>query len=113
MTTVKVSEIALMDHGVFNSKNNKKFNKKKENHQRGVFQISNLCVAKYFCFISIVHVLDENCKKLWRMLSGRVPPSPPLSKDGVIKEIGHIMSIENLSSGVNNVTVLYMIMTVY
>ena len=31
MTTVKVSEIALMDHGVFNSNYSKKFNKKKEN----------------------------------------------------------------------------------
>ena len=113
MTTVKVSEIALMDHGVFNSNNSKKFNKKKENRQRGVFQISNLCMAKYFCFVSIVHVLDENCKKLRRMLSRKVPPSPPLSKDKVLKVIGHIMNIENLSFGVNSVTVLYLIMTIY
>ena len=47
------------------------------------------------------------------MLSGRVPPSPLLSKDEVLKEIGHIMSIENLIFGVNSVTVLYLIMTVH
>ena len=57
----------------------------------------------------MVQVSDENCKTLQRMLSGRVPPSPPLSKDQVLKDIGHIMSIENLILGVNSVTVLYLI----
>ena len=46
----------------------------------------------------MVQVLDENCKNLLRrMLSGRVPTSPPLSKD------------ENLIFGVSKVMVLYFI----
>ena len=36
------------------------------------------------------------------------PPSSPLSKDEVLKDIGHIMSIGNLILGVNSVTVSYL-----
>ena len=47
------------------------------------------------------------------MLSGRVtkipPPSPPLSKDKGLRDIGHIMSIRNLILGINSVTVSYLI----
>ena len=37
------------------------------------------------------------------------PPSPPLSKDEGLKNIGHSMSIRNLIFGVNSVTVSYLI----
>ena len=37
------------------------------------------------------------------------PPSPPLSKDEVLKDIGHIMSIGNLILNVNSVKVSYLI----
>ena len=58
----------------------------------------------------MVQVLDENCKNLLRrMLSGRVPTSPPLSKDELLKDTGHIMNIENLIFGVSKVMVLYFI----
>ena len=46
------------------------------------------------------------------MFTGRVrkipPPSPPLSKDEVVKD-GHIMNIGNLILGVNSVIVSYSI----
>ena len=57
----------------------------------------------------MVQVSHENCKKLRRILSWRVPLSPPLSKDEVLKGIGQIISIENLILGVKSVTVLYLI----
>ena len=37
------------------------------------------------------------------------PPSPSLSKDEELKNIGHSMSIRNLISGVNSVAVSYLI----
>ena len=37
------------------------------------------------------------------------PPSPPLSKDEGLENIGHSMSIRNLIFGVNSVTVSYLI----
>ena len=37
------------------------------------------------------------------------PPSPSLSKDKGLKDIGHRMSIQNLILGVNSVTVSYLI----
>ena len=38
------------------------------------------------------------------------PPSPPLSKDEELKNIGHSTSIRNLIFGVNSVTVSYLIL---
>ena len=38
-----------------------------------------------------------------------VPPSPPLSNDEGLRDIRHSMSIRNLTSGVNSVTVSYLI----
>ena len=56
----------------------------------------------------MVQTSDENCKPFFSMVSGRVrkipPPSPPLSKDKGLKDIGDIMSIGNLILGVNSVT---------
>ena len=47
------------------------------------------------------------------MHSGRLanlhPPSPPLSKDEALKDIGQIMNIGNLILGVNSVVVSYLI----
>ena len=47
------------------------------------------------------------------MHSGRLanlhPPSPPLSKDEGLKDIGQIMNIGNLILGVNSVMVSYLI----
>ena len=47
------------------------------------------------------------------MLSGRVTKMPlpftPLCKDKGLRDIGHIMSIENLILGVNSVVVSYLI----
>ena len=62
----------------------------------------------------MVKISHENCKPFWSTLSWKKekkipPPSPPLSKDNVLKDIGHIMSIENLILGVNSVTVSYLI----
>ena len=37
------------------------------------------------------------------------PPSPPLSKDEALKNIGHSMSTRNLIFGVNSVTISYLI----
>ena len=37
-----------------------------------------------------------------------IPPSTPLSKDEVLKDIGHIISMENLTLGVNSATVSYL-----
>ena len=37
------------------------------------------------------------------------PPSPPLSKDEALKNIGHSMSIRNLIFGVSSVSVSYLI----
>ena len=61
----------------------------------------------------MVQVSDENSKMLRRIRSGRVtkipPPSPPVSKDEELRDIGHSMSITNLILGVNSVTVSYLI----
>ena len=37
------------------------------------------------------------------------PPSPPLPKDEILKNIGHSMSLRNLLFAVNSVTVSYLI----
>ena len=39
----------------------------------------------------------------------KYPSLPPLSKDEVLKDIGHIMSIGNLTLNVNSVTISYLI----
>ena len=61
----------------------------------------------------MVQISDENCKPFWSMLSERVrkipPPSPPLSKDEILKDIEHIMSTGNLILDVNSVAVSYLI----
>ena len=53
----------------------------------------------------MVKISDENCKSFWNMLLGRLrkitPPSPPVPKDEVLKDVGHSMSIGNLHLGVN------------
>ena len=66
----------------------------------------------------MVKISDENCKSFWNMLLGRLrkitPPSPPVPKDEVLKDVGHSMSIGNLHLGVNSVTaLLWFIMKVY
>ena len=61
----------------------------------------------------MVQISDENCKPFWSMLSERVrkipPPSPPLSKDEILKDTEHIMSTGNLILDVNSVAVSYLI----
>ena len=95
------------------SRNNSKKIKKQNNRQRLISQISNLSVAKFVeqIFVSMVKIPDENCKSFWNMLLGRprkiTPPSPPLPKDEVLKDVGHSMSIENLHLGVNSITALF------
>ena len=57
----------------------------------------------------MVQISGENSKPFWSMRSGRVtkiyPPSPPLSKDEGLKNIGHSMRIRNLIFAVNSVTI--------
>ena len=52
----------------------------------------------------MIQILGENSRPFWGMLSERVtkipPPIPPLSKDKGLGDIGHIMSIGNLTLGV-------------
>ena len=59
----------------------------------------------------MVKISDENL--LWSILSGKrkkiTPPSLPLSKDEVLNDIGHILSIGNLILGANSVKVSYLI----
>ena len=59
----------------------------------------------------MVKISDENL--LWSILSGKrkkiPPPSFPLSKDEVLNDIGHILSIGNLILGANSVKVSYLI----
>ena len=61
----------------------------------------------------MIQIFGEKSRLFSSMLSGRVtkifPPFPPLSEDKGLRDIGHIMSIANLTLGVNNVTVSYLI----
>ena len=61
----------------------------------------------------MVQILGDNSKRFWSIPSGRVtkihPPSPPLSKDEGLKNIGYSMSTRNLILDVNSVTVSYLI----
>ena len=61
----------------------------------------------------MVQISDKNLTPFWSILSGRVtkipPPSPQLSKDEGLRDIGHSMSIGNLILSVSSVTVSYLI----
>ena len=54
----------------------------------------------------MVQISEINREPFWNMVPGRVrkipPPSPPLSKDETLKDIGHIVSIGNLILDVNS-----------
>ena len=56
----------------------------------------------------MVQISEINREPFWNMVQGRVrkipPPSPPLSKDETLKDIGHIVSIGNLILDVNSDT---------
>ena len=58
----------------------------------------------FFSYLNMIQILGENSRPFWSMLSERVtkisPPIPPLSKDEGLGDIGHIMSIGNLTLGV-------------
>ena len=61
----------------------------------------------------MVQISGKTSKPLWSMHSDKVtkitPPSPLLSKDEGLKDIGHSMSIGNLTLGVNSVAASYMV----
>ena len=63
--------------------------------------------------VSIVEIFKQKLQALleyafWEKEKKIPPPSSPLSKYEVLKDIGHIMSIGNLILGVNSVTVSYL-----
>ena len=61
----------------------------------------------------MVQISDKNSKLFWNVRSERVtktsPPSPPLSKDEGLRDIGHSLRIGNLIMCVNGVTVSYLV----
>ena len=61
----------------------------------------------------MVRISGKNSKPLWCTLSEKVtkitPPSTPSSNDEGLRDIGHIMSIENLILGANTIMVSYLI----
>ena len=61
----------------------------------------------------MVQIPGENSNLIRSIHLGRVTkihsPSSPLSKDEVLKNIGHSMSIRNLIPGVNSAAVSYLI----
>ena len=66
----------------------------------------------------MVQILGENSKCcrvcIQRERKKFTPPTPPLSKDEGLKDIGHRMKMRNLFLGVNSVTVhIWFIMAVY
>ena len=62
----------------------------------------------------MIQISGEHSKPFWNMLSLRVTEIPPpfysLSKDKGLRNIGQMMSIENLILGVNSVGASYLIL---
>ena len=61
----------------------------------------------------MVKISEQNFQLFWSIRSGRArktpSPSPLLSKDEGLRDVGHSMRIGYLIFGVNAVTVLYLI----
>ena len=69
--------------------------------------VNNEVLLAWFKFQANIPSLSGVCVQgEWQKYT---PPSLPLSQDEGLKNIGHSMSIRNLTFGVNSVTVSYLI----